>query len=176
MGARLNKAINVGRRDKTPTEIVNTPCCNRHMDHMHMDWFESVRVVNGPASILSRRIPASVAVLQLLRQAFLSHLHCQAAWSSERLFSTADDFCSDKRSCPSSENVARLVFLDFELTFWLYRWSFLLDTYIRRLRISILLSVIASALSSAVLCLNYQFYSLWLLRWFSDGAVGHLNT
>jgi len=29
-GAQLNNAINVRRRDKTPAEVVNTPCCNRH--------------------------------------------------------------------------------------------------------------------------------------------------
>jgi len=38
-----------------------------------MDWHESVRVVNSQASIPGPRIPASVAVLQLPQQAFLSH-------------------------------------------------------------------------------------------------------
>ena len=39
---------------------------------MQMDWYKSVRMVNSPAYIPGLRIPAIVAVLQFLRQVFLS--------------------------------------------------------------------------------------------------------
>jgi len=63
------KAISVFAGVIKPRLRSYTPYCNRHRDQMH----ESMRVVNGPASIPGPKIPASVAVLQSLRQAFLSH-------------------------------------------------------------------------------------------------------
>jgi len=75
-GVRLDKAIHVRRHDKTPTEVVNTPCCNTihtgasagikcRWTDMSQCWWS---MVQHPFQSQESR-----QVLQLLRQAFFSH-------------------------------------------------------------------------------------------------------
>jgi len=80
-------------------KYLSEPCQPRHSDPL--DWWR----VNG------RRFPLLVTASRRYLSAPPTSV------PSERLFSTAGEVCSDKRSCSLSENVERLVFLKANYSF-----------------------------------------------------------